>query len=270
MDNKFKTSPVSYVVSFAKEFLFEKASRIYVFLFSIYMEITRIWLRTGRVYTIEDLEGGAYDGDNGLVVRCFAQTLKKGATPLNVDGRTPDGKTPLMCCFEGLLKADANEGERLRKQAEGKPAIVQGASKLFSFGAKMLGVAQDPISKYNKTMATLLGMGADIKVQQDVMSSDGQGLVHLAAAAGNIKRLAWLLAKGCNADLGVRARAPSKRETRERSEQISLTHACPVSRPPTFAHAFTRARCLPLPLTLASLAGPGGPLDAAALRLYLW
>ena len=65
-----------------------------------------------------------------------------------------------------------------------------------NFVGKMLGVIDDPITKYNKTLATLLSMKADIHTQQDGNQSEGFCLIHLAAAAGNTKRIAWLLAKG--------------------------------------------------------------------------
>jgi hypothetical protein len=214
MDNEFKTSPLTFVIRRTYQFVQEKVARVYVFFYAIYMEIMRIIYKYDKVYTIEDLEGGAYDGDNGLVVRCFAQKLKKGMKPLQVDGRTPDGKTPLMCCFEGLLKADEGELER-QLQLKEKAAISRGLTNIFSFGAKVMGVSQDPVTRYSKTIATLLGMGADISVQQDVRSSDGSGLLHLAARAGNVERAVWLLTRGCNVDMGAIL-----------NRQTPLHHAC--------------------------------------------
>ena len=112
------------MIDFGYEFIKQKLSRVYVFFYAIYMEIMRVWLKRDHVYTIDDLEGGAYDGDNSLVVKCFAQRLRKGAAKLDVNGRTPDGKTPLMCCFEGLLKADSGEIDR-QLQIAGKPTFAQ-------------------------------------------------------------------------------------------------------------------------------------------------
>jgi hypothetical protein len=142
------------VIDWSYNFVIQKLSRLYIFFYAIYMEIMRLWLKRGRVYTIEDLEGGAYDGDNSLVVKCFAQKLRKGAKPLQVDGRTPDGKTPLMCCFEGLLRADAEEAAKklLEPVAESKSeAVIKGAKTGIMGMAKFLGVVQDPIQRCERS-----------------------------------------------------------------------------------------------------------------------
>ena len=215
IDNKFKTSPLSFARDWLIQFLKERWARLQIFIFSIGMAVLRVWFKRNRVYTIDDLEGGAYDGDNALVVKCFAQRLRKGQEKLDVNGRTPDGKTPIQCCFEGLLVADerALELSREREKEEAEKiadAIESGEDEVKIKGkmvlsgmmsgiksvAKMTGVISDPVSRYNKTLSTLLSMGADVHLPQSVDSSPGFYLCHLAAAAGNCKRLAWLLTKG--------------------------------------------------------------------------
>ena len=185
--------------------------RIQIFFFSFFMWFVRVWLRRNRMYTIEDLEGGAYDGDSSLVMKCFAQKVKKGHQPLDVNCRTPDGKTPIQCCFEGLLAADAKALEQEReREAKGIEEDVENAdqagkkiamsgirgmmSGMRSIG-KIMGAIEDPVQKYNKTLATLLSMGADVHMAQDPQHSPGYSLMHLAAATGNCKRLTWLTTK---------------------------------------------------------------------------
>ncbi|GMI13946.1 hypothetical protein TrLO_g7624 [Triparma laevis f. longispina] len=213
--NDFRRSPLKFVVDVIMQFLNEKWARVQIFLFSFFMWFVRVWLRRNRVYTVEDLEGGAYDGDNVLVMKCFSQKLKKGDKPLNVNSRTPDGKTPLQCCFEGLLNADrkalekskqeeekANEedkdaGEKTKMVKSGLRGMMSGMKSI----AKIAGVIQDPIQKYNKTLATLLSMGADVHLAQDPDHSQGYSLMHLAAQAGNCKRLVWLTTKLMKVDV---------------------------------------------------------------------
>ena len=197
----------------------ERYRRLQIFATSIFLYLYRIITRHNRIYTYDDLEGGAYDGDNSLVVRCFAQKLKKGMKKLDVNGRTPDGKTPIQCCFEGLLDVDRRGKEEEKKKADEEAekiaeAVEEGESETKVRGrmilsgmmtglnrvAKMTGIKSDPVKKYNKTLATLLSMGADVLLPQDVDSSPGYSLIHLAAEAGNCKRLAWLLTKGARVD----------------------------------------------------------------------
>ncbi|GMH70913.1 hypothetical protein TrRE_jg3884 [Triparma retinervis] len=219
MGNKFKKSPVMFVVDWITQFLHEKYRRLQIAMTSIFLYLYRVITRHNRIYTYDDLEGGAYDGDNSLVVRCFAQKLRKGTAKLNVNGRTPDGKTPIQCCFEGLLdvdrrakeeekKKDAEEAERIAEAVEDGEGEAKVRGRMLLSGmmtglnrvAKIAGIKVDPVKKYNRTLATLLSMGADVLLPQDVESSDGYSLIHLAAAAGNCKRLAWLLTKGAQVD----------------------------------------------------------------------
>jgi len=192
-DNVFQ-----HAYEIVRSFVMEKLALIYVVLFAIYMELMRAWRRRYRVYTIDDLEGGAYDGDNALVVKCFAQRVMKGQQRLDVNGRTPEGKTPLQCCFEGLLQADLGVERDEADYASGKKVKSLADKTGLSMVGKMLGVIDDPITKYNRTLATLLSMKADIHCQQDGNQSEGFTLLHLAAQSGNTKRIGWLLAKGCD------------------------------------------------------------------------
>ena len=234
-----KENPVKFLCILFSSFMAQQAARVHVVGLSIYIHVSKRYNDTGRIYTVEDLEGGAYDGDNGLVVRCFAQNLllnvmkkggvkmlKKGGVKMEVEGLTPDGKTPLMCCFEGLLLADEAEAARrleVKKSEEEAPPAARGMQGMLSMGAKATAKAisgpKDPASKYNKTIATLLSMGANINTRQDVRSSEGQGLLHLAAKAGNTKRLVWLLAKGCPVD-----------EVAQLRRQTALHYACAAGR----------------------------------------
>ena len=193
LNNNKYDNVLQHIFEVVRIIVMEKLALLHVLLFMAYMELTRCWNRRHRVFTIDDLEGGAFDGDNQLVVKCVAQRLGSRQKPLDVNGRTPEGKTPLQCCFEGLLKADNGESQSAFKTVK-QPTLAEmtGISRI----GKLLGVIDDPITKYNKTLATLLSMKADIHTSQDGEQSEGHALIHLAALAGNTKRIAWLLAKG--------------------------------------------------------------------------
>ncbi|GMH85035.1 hypothetical protein TrST_g12842 [Triparma strigata] len=213
--NDFRRSPLKFVFDVILQFLYEKWMRVQIFFFSFFMWFVRVWLRRNRIYTVEDLEGGAYDGDNTLVMKCFSQKLQKGMKPLDVNSRTPDGKTPLQCCFQGLLAADKRALEKSKEdalKAAEEDAGAGDAAKMVKSGlrgmmsgmnriAKITGIKTDPIARYNKTLATLLSMGADVHLAQDPDSSQGYSLMHLAAQAGNCKRLTWLTTKLMKVDV---------------------------------------------------------------------
>ncbi|KAJ1460315.1 hypothetical protein M885DRAFT_478522 [Pelagophyceae sp. CCMP2097] len=150
--------------------------------------VSAVWDHRPR-YVGADFEAACKDGDGRTIELCLVDMW----SGLKISQRSFEGKTMLQLAFEYALRVDAQSPEKSAAQT--------------------------------KILDMMVAHRGDVNAQQDAgFGGVGFGVLHLAAAAGNVSRAAWVLAQGGIVDL-----ASAKGET-------PLMLACASSRPNMARH----------------------------------